>query len=118
MTPAADWSPAAHREAVDALASLGGADRVLIWCDDGCVDCQSIMPDFAAALRAAGIGDDRVVQHAVERLPEGRKRGPLVEEYGVERIPTIVVERGEAKIARFVESEPVPAAVYLADRLG
>jgi thiol-disulfide isomerase/thioredoxin len=117
LRPAADWSPAAHREAVDALASLGGADRVLVWCDDGCGDCRALLPAFAAALEAAGVGDGRVTEFAVERLPEGEKRGPKVDEYGIERIPTVVIERYGVEIARFVEGEEGPIAEALARQL-
>lgn len=116
LDPAADWSPDAHREAVEALASLGGADRVLVWCDDGCKDCRALLPAFGAALEAAGI-EDRIVQYAVERLPEGRKRGPKVDEYGIERIPTVVVERYGTQIARFEEGDDGPIAEALASQL-
>lgn len=116
FAPAPDWSPAAHRTAVDALASLGGADRVLVWCDDGCSDCRALLPDFAAALEAAGI-EGRVTAYAVERLPEGEKRGPKVDEYGIERIPTVVIERYGTQIARFEEGDGGPIAESLARQL-
>lgn len=117
LTPAADWSPSAHREAVDALASLGGADRVLVWCDDGCGDCQALLPAFAAALEAAGVAESRVIEHPVERLPEGEKRGPKVDEYGIERIPTVVIERYGVEIARFTEGDEGAIAESLARQL-
>lgn len=117
LTPAADWDTGAHAEAVDALASLGAADRVLVWCDDGCKDCRALLPAFAAALEAAGVPDDRVVEHAVERLPEGEKRGPKVDEYGVERIPTVVIERDGVETARFVEGDGDDVADALARQL-
>lgn len=117
LTPSADWSPADHREAVDALSSLGGADRVLVWCDDGCGDCRALLPDFAAALEAAGVAGSRVTAYPVERLPEGEKRGPKVDEYGVERIPTVVIERYGTPIAQFVEGDEGPIAESLARQL-
>jgi len=42
---------------------------------------------------------------------------PGVEEYGIEYIPTVVVEHGGEEVARFVESEAVPIAVYLGKEL-
>jgi predicted DsbA family dithiol-disulfide isomerase len=118
LSPAADWDPAAHAEAVDTLARLGPADRVLVWCDDGCGDCWALLPAFAAALEAADVDADQVVQYPVERLPEGRKRGPKVEAYGIERIPTVVIERYGVETARFVEGDAGPIAEALARQLG
>ena len=117
LTPAADWSPAAHREAVEALGRLGDGDEVLVWCDDGCGDCRALLPGFAAALEAAGVPDAALTTHAVERLPEGEKRGPRVGEYGIERIPTVVVERDGEELARFVEGDVGPIADNLAGQL-
>lgn len=117
MTPDPDWDPAGHGEAIETLAALPEAVTFTVWCDDGCGDCQAQLPAFAAALRAAGVDEDRVEQIAVERLPEGEKRGPLVEEYGIERIPTIVVERDGRELARYVETADLPAADYLARQL-
>jgi len=117
LTPADDWDPDAHADAVAALAALGPDDRLLLWCDDGCKDCRALLPGFAAALDAAGVPDDRVVQYEVERLPEGRKRGPQVEAYGVERIPTVVVERDGVEVARYVEGDGGAIAEALAEAL-
>lgn len=117
LTPAPDWNAAAHRTAVEALASLGPDDRIMVWCDDGCVDCRMLLPAFAAALDAAGVPSDKVLQYEVERLPEGRKRGPQVEAYDIERIPTVVVERAGTQVARFEEGDPPPIASALASQL-
>ena len=117
MKPDPAWDANAHRETVAVLAEWADVATFRVWGDDGCKDCRSQLPAFAAALDAAGVPEDRIVQYAVERLPEGKKRGPMVEEYGIERIPTVVVERDGEEIERFVELEPVPIAVYLADRL-
>ena len=117
LTPPADWDAAAHAEAVETLAALDDTFTFLVWGDDGCGDCQALLPAFGAALEAAAIPEDRVVEYPVERLPEGRKRGPQVEAYGIERIPTVVVERDGEELARFVEDEGMPIAEYLAARL-
>ena len=117
LAPAEDWSAADHREAVDTLASLGGADRILVWCDDGCKDCRALLPAFGAAVEAAGV-EGRVVEHAVERLPEGEKRGPKVEAYGISRIPTVVIVRYGNEIARYEEGDGGPIAEALARQLG
>jgi hypothetical protein len=118
MEPNPVWSAGAYEETVDTLAEWGQVVTFRVWGDDGCKDCRSQLPDFAAALAAADVPDEHVVQYEVERLPDGGKRGPQVEEYGIERIPTVVVERGGEEIARFVEAEPVPIAVFLAEQLG
>jgi thiol-disulfide isomerase/thioredoxin len=117
LRPAPDWNASAHRTAVETLASLGSRDRVKVWCDDGCVDCRALLPEFAAALDAAGIPRERVIQYEVERLPEGRKRGPQVDAYGIERIPTVVIDRDGTTLARFEEGDPPPIAPALASQL-
>ena len=38
-------------------------------------------------------------------------------EYDIEYIPTIVIERDGEEIARFVEDEPQPPIVHLAEQL-
>jgi len=50
----------------------------------------------------------------VRPAADGSKVGPGVEEYGIELIPTVVVERDGAEIARFVESADAPIAAALA----
>ncbi|MFB6359688.1 MAG: thioredoxin [Halobacteriales archaeon] len=117
LTPAPDWSAAAHRSAVEVLASLGPDEQVKVWCDDGCVDCRALLPEFAAALDAADLPSERINQFEVERLPEGRKRGPQVDAYDINRIPTVVVEREGTELARFEEGEPPPIASALASQL-
>lgn len=117
LTPAADWSPAAHASTVETLAGLDDRYRLLVWCDDGCGDCRALLPEFAAALEAAGVPDERIVEYEVERLPEGEKRGPKVEAYGIERIPTVVVERDGEPVARFEEGDVGPIAGSIAGQL-
>ncbi len=117
LVPADGWDPADHASAVETLAALEESYVFRVWCDDGCSDCRALLPAFGAALEAAGVADDRVVQHPTERLPEGRKRGPAVEAYDIERIPTVVVERDGEEVARFVEDEGEPIAEHLAGEL-
>lgn len=115
MEPDPAWDAAAHAETVAALGRDGLSFTV--WGGDWCPDCRRQLPAFAAALDAAGVPDEAVTEHAVEKRDDGSKVGPEVEAYGVERIPTVVVERDGREVARFVEEEPVPIAVYLAERL-
>jgi hypothetical protein len=79
------------------------------------VECDTVeqVRDVVSALDAAGVSEDRIEQYAVDR----DKEGPLTDEYDVELIATIVVERDGEEVARFEEEEPVPAAIYLADQL-
>ncbi|MFB6081052.1 MAG: thioredoxin [Haloferacaceae archaeon] len=115
MEPDPAWDPVAHAEAVDALGREGLTFKV--WGGDWCSDCRRRLPAFAAALEAAGVPADAVDEHPVEKRDDGSKVGPEVEAYGIERIPTVVVEREGREVARFVEEEPVPIAVHLAERL-
>jgi thioredoxin 1 len=111
LEPNPVWDAASHEQAVETLAAHDLVYRV--WGGDWCKDCRSQLPDFGAALDAAGVPDEQVVGYELDQ----NKEGPGVEEYDIEYIPTVVVERDDEEIARFVEEEPVPIAVYLARRL-
>ncbi|MFB6132452.1 MAG: thioredoxin family protein [Halanaeroarchaeum sp.] len=113
MEPTPDWDANAHREVVDAFAALDDVE-ITVWGADWCPDTRDALPDFAAALDAAGIDDDRIEQIEVDR----DKNGPGTDAYDIEYIPSVVIERDGEEIARFVEEEPVPAAVHLADQFG
>lgn len=114
MSPNPVWDAPSYEDAVDTLAAHANEITVHVWGGDWCKDCRAILPDFAAALDAAGIPDDRIEVHAVDQ----DKDGPGVEEYDIEFIPTVVVERDGNEVTRFVESEPQPPAIYIAERLG
>jgi thioredoxin 1 len=100
---------------VDTLGTAGLTYRV--WGGDWCGDCRRQLPAFAAALEAADVPADRVEEYPVEKAADGSKTGPRVDEYGITRIPTVVVERGDTEVARFVEDADRPIAASLAARL-
>jgi thiol-disulfide isomerase/thioredoxin len=112
LEPNPAWASGAHQDTVDILGTH--EDLVYkIWGGDWCPDCRSQLPDFAAALDAAEIPDDHIEQYELDK----NKNGPGVEAYDIDRIPTVVIEHDGDELARFVESEPVPIAVYLAQRI-
>jgi thioredoxin 1 len=113
MAPTPTWDAAAHEETVATFERLRDEITVHVWGGDWCPDCRSQLPDFAAALAAADVPDDAVHQHALDR----DKEGDLVAEYGIEFIPTVVVERDGEELARFVESADRPIAAALAEQL-
>ncbi|MFW5964093.1 MAG: TlpA family protein disulfide reductase [Natronomonas sp.] len=117
MRPNPVWDADSYDDAVATFEALADDIVVKVWGGDWCKDCRSQLPDFGAALDAAGVG--AVEHYPVEKDADGTKVGPKVEEYGVEFIPTVVVEDAETgtELARFVEDEDRPIAVYLADRL-
>lgn len=115
MQPNPAWDADSYPEVVDALSQEGLVFNV--WGGDWCKDCRSQLPDFGAALAAAGVSEENVHHYPVEKEDDGSKVGPNVEEYGIERIPTVVVERDGEELTRFVEEAEVPIAVYLAERL-
>ena len=117
MEPNPVWDAESYPDAIDTVARLDEELAVNVWGADWCGDCRAVLPDFAAALDAAGLEEDRIEQFAVEKADDGSKTGPQVEEYGIEYIPTIVIERDGREVARFVESEPEPAIVFLAKQL-
>ena len=117
MRPNPVWDADSYEDAVDVLSALSDDIVDKVWGGDWCKDCRSQLPDFGAALEAAGVG--AVGHYPVEKADDGSKVGPKVEEYGIELIPTVVVEDRETgeELARFVEDETLPIAVYLAERL-
>lgn len=112
MEPDPDWDAAAHEDVVEAFAALGDDVTITVWGADWCPDTRQALPAFAAALEAADLDWDHVEQVSVDKDKNGRG----TEEYGIELIPSIVIERDGEEIARFVEEEDVPAAVYLASQ--
>jgi thiol-disulfide isomerase/thioredoxin len=117
MEPNPVWTKEAYADEVDILASLRDEVTYKVWGGDWCIDCRSQLPDFAAALEAAGVPDSRIEHYPVEKEEDGSKTGPGVEEYGIELIPTAVVEHDGEEVARFVEEAQVSIAVYLAREL-
>jgi len=113
LEPNPAWVEDAYADTVEILEAHSDELTYKIWCGDWCPDCRSALPDFGAALEAAGVPETRVVEHVLDE----DKNGPGVEEYGVEFIPTVVVEREGEEIARFVEDEGMPIAVYLAEEI-
>jgi thiol-disulfide isomerase/thioredoxin len=102
----------------DTLAALGADGLVYrVWGGDWCGDCRQQLPAFASALSAAGVPEDRIHEYPVEKEADGSKTGEKVDEYGIERIPTVVVERDGEEVARFVEAADEAIATYLAARL-
>ncbi|MFB6073829.1 MAG: thioredoxin [Haloarculaceae archaeon] len=117
MEPNPVWVEDAYAETVDTLAAHADELIYKVWGGDWCKDCRAQLPDFGAALAAAGVPEDHIEQYPVEKAEDGSKIGPQVEAYDVELIPTVVVERDGEEIARFVEEEPVPIAVSLAGQI-
>lgn len=119
MEPDPVWDADSYEETVETLRALAEDVVVKVWGGDWCRDCRSQLPAFGAALRAAGVSEDRIEHYPTEKEDDGSKTGPGVEEYGIEYIPTVAVvdsETGE-ELARFVEDAEVPVAVALADEL-
>lgn len=113
MEPDPAFDPESYPDVIEAFDSLGSEARIHIWGGDWCPDTRKELPTFAALLEATTLDQDQVAVHEVDR----DKQGPKVEEYGIERIPTIVIERDGEELARFVEGEAVAAPIALADEL-
>ncbi len=111
--PTPTWDANAHSETVNAIEAGVGEVTYRVWGADWCGDCRSALPDFFAALDAAGVPDDEIHVYEVDQ----EKNGELTDEYDVTLIPTIVAERDGEEVARFEESEPVPAAAFVAREL-
>ncbi|WP_439026556.1 TlpA family protein disulfide reductase [Haloarchaeobius sp. DT45] len=117
MRPTPTWDGAGYEDSLDVWRALADDIVVKVWGGDWCKDCRSQLPDFGAALANAEV--ENVEHYPVEKEDDGSKVGPGVEEYGIEYIPTVVVEDSDSgeELARFVEEEDRPIAVWLADEL-
>ncbi|MCU4925125.1 thioredoxin family protein [Halobacteria archaeon AArc-dxtr1] len=118
MRPNPAWDAAAYEDAVDTLAVHSDELTYTVWGGDWCKDCRKLLPDLGAALDAADVPDDRIEEIAVDE----DKQGPGVDEYGIEYIPTVVVERDSTdgdveELTRFVEEEELPPAIWLAEQI-
>jgi len=113
LDPNPVWVSEAYSDTVQILEAYNDEVTYKVWGGDWCKDCRAKLPDFGAALAAADVPDALVKEFELDQ----DKQGPGVEEYDIEFIPTVVVERHGEEIARFVEDESAPIAVYLADQL-
>ncbi|MFB6183664.1 MAG: TlpA family protein disulfide reductase [Haloarculaceae archaeon] len=116
MEPNPVWDGAAYEDTVATLSAFDDC-TFKVWGGDWCKDCRAQLPDFGAALAAAGVPDEQIEHYPVEKDDDGSKVGPKVEAYDVELIPTVVVERDGDELARFVEEADVPIAAFLARQL-
>lgn len=115
MQPDPTWDAESYDAEVQRLARKGLTFR--IWGGDWCPDCRQQLPQFAAALDAAGVPEARIQAYSVDR-ENGEKVGEGLEEYGVSLIPTVVVEDASGEeIARYVEEEAKPIAGFLSDKI-
>ncbi|MEF8780288.1 MAG: thioredoxin family protein [Haloferacaceae archaeon] len=102
----------------DVLATLSAEGLTFkIWGGDWCGDCRARLPVLGAALSAAGVPPERVEVYPVEKDGRGNKIGRYTDEYAVDLIPTVVVERDGTELARFVETAEAPIDVALARQL-
>ena len=64
MRPNPTWDAASYESAVKTFAQLDDP-TIHVWGGDWCKDCRSQLPDFGAALEAAGIPDEQIHHHPV-----------------------------------------------------
>lgn len=118
MTPDPDWDSNDWADALDRLRSVSDGLTVRVWCGDWCGDCRRLLPPFSAALDELDIRGDSVKTYAVEKLADGSKVGNRVEDYRIERTPTVIFERDGKEIARFEEGRSLePIIESLAEQL-
>ena len=75
MRPNPAGDGAAYEESVATFAALADDIEVRVWGGDWCTDCRTQLPDFAAALDAAGVAEERVHHYPVEKNDDGSKSG-------------------------------------------
>ena len=117
MRPNPVWDADSYGEAIVIFESWADDIVVKVWGGDWCKDCRSRLPDFGAAMEAAGV--EAVEHYPVEKADDGSKVGPEIDAYGIELIPTVIVEDAESgeELARFVENADEPIVVHLAEQL-
>jgi thiol-disulfide isomerase/thioredoxin len=117
MRPNPVWDADSYGEAIVIFESWSDDIVVKVWGGDWCKDCRSRLPDFGAAMEAAGV--EAVEHYPVEKADDGSKVGPEIDAYGIELIPTVIVEDAESgeELARFVENADEPIVVHLAEQL-
>ncbi|MDR9430508.1 MAG: thioredoxin [Natronomonas sp.] len=117
MRPNPVWDADSYGEAIAIFESWADDIVVKVWGGDWCKDCRSRLPDFGAAMEAAGV--EAVEHYPVEKADDGSKVGPEIDAYGIELIPTVIVEDAESgeELARFVENADEPIVVHLAEQL-
>ena len=104
-----DISGGEHR-----LSSAAGEHGTLILLrDPECPLSQKFSPEVGRVVAEYGERGVGVLLVA----PDADLARKDVEEYGIELIPTVIVERDDEEVARFVESEDRPIAEYLAAEL-
>ncbi len=118
MTPDSGWDPTAHEAALATVRDVADRVRVSIWCGDWCGDCRRLLPPFSAALDALDLPASAVNVYSVEKRPDGSKSGERVDEYDIDRTPTVILEIEGAEVARFEEGRSDgPILESLADQL-
>lgn len=117
MRPNPVWDADSYEEAIAVFESRADDIVVKVWGGDWCTDCRSQLPDFGAAMEVAGV--EGVDHYPVEKADDGSKIGPEVDAYGIEFIPTVIVEDAESgeELARFVEDANEPIVVHLAEQI-
>jgi len=117
LRPNPVWDADSYEGAVDAFEAVADDIVVKVWGGDWCKDCRAQLPDFGAAMESAQI--DAIEHYPVEKADDGSKTGPEVEAYGIELIPTVIVEDADSgeELARFVEEADAPIVVHLAEQL-
>lgn len=117
MRPNPVWDADSYEDAIETFEARKDEIVVKVWGGDWCKDCRAQLPDFGAAMEAAAV--QNVEHNPVEKADDGSKIGPGVEEYGIELIPTVIVEDAEtgSELARFVEDADAPIVVHLAEQL-
>ena len=95
-----------NAEVLDALRSVETGDvHVSVFFGTWCGDSRREVPWWLKLFDAMDIPNERVELVAVDNSDETHKRSPDGEERGLEiyRVPTLIVRRGGAEVARVVE---------------
>ena len=91
MQPNPTWDPVSYEDAVN---TLGQEEYVFkVWGGDWCKDCRSQLPDFAAALDAAGVPETHIEHFPVEKEDGSKLLVPVF-------VPGALYSAGDAHFAQ------------------
>lgn len=78
--------------------------RIVIVMGSWCGDSQEQVPRLYKILDAIGISEDRITLICVDRKKQCDEGGDLVKQIVVEKVPTIVIYRGDKELGRIIET--------------
>lgn len=98
----AEYSP--DKAILTLLSTDVGDYKILIFMGSWCSDSQEQLPRFFKVAETIGFPEDRIEIYAVDRKKHCSGIEALIQQYGLERVPTIIFIRGDKELGRITET--------------